>query len=176
MNLALLLLLFSSRVLRAQSLTVSQPDKASTHEGGAVILECVYESTSNSSIGRYTWYYHNSSSWATVSNETGHHSGRVAAIDKATFHTSRKASIQLRSVLPGDAGLYVCEVEIFNVSQGRGNGTLLRVLDAVLSNGMKETSNDEINHSEIILWSRTIVVPLLFIFSVVLINRYYANK
>ncbi|XP_078497628.1 natural cytotoxicity triggering receptor 3 [Lissotriton helveticus] len=174
MNLALLLLLFSSPVLRAQSLTVSQPGTASTQEGGAVILECIYESASNSTIGRYTWYHNNtSSSWATVSNETGRHSGRVAAADKATFHTNRRASIQLQRVLPNDSGLYVCEVELFNVSQGRGNGTLLWVLDGTLS---KEISSDEIDPRVIILWSRTIGVPLLFIFSVLLINLYYANK
>ncbi|XP_069489054.1 natural cytotoxicity triggering receptor 3-like [Ambystoma mexicanum] len=120
----------------SQNLTVSQPKSQSVTEGDPVSLECTYNTSKRGTrIGVYKWYFNGSSSNMTeveVSNSSSPFMERVFKKDPSIFVSQQRADIEFSNVRYNDTGTYICEVEIFMLTNGkaRGNGTRLLVLEA----------------------------------------------
>ncbi|XP_069491168.1 natural cytotoxicity triggering receptor 3-like isoform X1 [Ambystoma mexicanum] len=135
-SLCLLAALSALSGIFSQSLTVSQPKSKSVTEADSMSLECTYNTSKGvTSIGVYKWYFNGSSSNMTeveVSNSSSPFMERVFKKDPSIFTSQQRADIEIRNVGYNDTGTYVCEVEIFMLTNGkaRGNGTRLLVLEA----------------------------------------------
>ncbi|XP_078502136.1 natural cytotoxicity triggering receptor 3-like [Lissotriton helveticus] len=110
----------------AKSLSVIQPSATHANIGSSVTLECMYSTSSGSTLGQYQWYKDNVSD-NKVSSESREFWGRVYRPAKRSFQEEQKADIELRDVRSYDAGIYICEVELLAEGKARGNGTRLHV-------------------------------------------------
>ncbi|XP_078497705.1 natural cytotoxicity triggering receptor 3-like isoform X2 [Lissotriton helveticus] len=120
-------------------LQVSQPSYINVTVGDTVVLECSYYRSGNSVEASYKWLFTNTttSSYSLreieVSSTSQQFSGRVFKSDNIIVTSQQEAKIEIQNVRHDDAGTYICEVELFMVTngKGRGNGTRLQVLEVL---------------------------------------------
>uniref|UniRef100_A0A8C5PZ40 Natural cytotoxicity triggering receptor 3 n=1 Tax=Leptobrachium leishanense TaxID=445787 RepID=A0A8C5PZ40_9ANUR len=121
------MLMFAGIISLLRSIKVSQSRIVNASEGDSVTLECSYNinSSNSATIGWYKWYRHLVNG-EQISNTTGNFKGRVSITNSSEFLEKSSASIVLHNVLISDTGIYICEVNISELS-GHGNGTFLYV-------------------------------------------------
>ncbi|XP_036290419.1 natural cytotoxicity triggering receptor 3 [Pipistrellus kuhlii] len=123
-----LLLAFTTLPPAPCVLRVSQPPEVRAQEGAAVLLPCSFNASSGTAaIGSVTWYRDTVAPGKEVRNGTLEFRGRLAPLASSRFLRDHQAELRIGDARGGDAGLYVCRVQVLGLGAGTGTGTLLVV-------------------------------------------------
>ncbi|CAK6447174.1 unnamed protein product, partial [Pipistrellus nathusii] len=124
----MLLLAFTTLPPAPCALRVSQPPEVRAQEGATVLLPCSFNASSGTAaIGSVTWYRDTVAPGKEVRNGTLEFRGRLAPLASSRFLRDHQAELRIWDARGGDAGLYVCRVQVLGLGVGTGNGTLLVV-------------------------------------------------
>ncbi|KAM4834765.1 natural cytotoxicity triggering receptor 3 isoform 4-T4 [Thomomys bottae] len=123
-----LLLIFIMVHSGSCELWVFQPPEIHTQEGTTALLPCSFNaSQGKAAIGSVTWYRDTVAPGKEVSNVTPEFRGRLAPLAFSRFLFDHQAELHIWATRGGDAGVYVCRVEVLGQGVGTGNGTWLLV-------------------------------------------------
>ncbi|XP_075409943.1 natural cytotoxicity triggering receptor 3 [Tenrec ecaudatus] len=110
------------------ALWVTQPPEIRTREGATAFLPCFFNATrGRPAIGFVTWYRDKVDPRKVVRNETPEFQGRLGPLGSARFLYDHQAELRITNTRMGDAGVYLCRVEVLGLGFATGNGTWLVV-------------------------------------------------
>ncbi|KAM4834763.1 natural cytotoxicity triggering receptor 3 isoform 2-T2 [Thomomys bottae] len=124
-------------------LWVFQPPEIHTQEGTTALLPCSFNaSQGKAAIGSVTWYRDTVAPGKEVSNVTPEFRGRLAPLAFSRFLFDHQAELHIWATRGGDAGVYVCRVEVLGQGVGTGNGTWLLVEKGEVTGGSTPSTMD----------------------------------